>query len=441
MEAGFNLRAVVRETGIAADTLRAWERRYGVPSPRRSAGGHRLYSRRDIDSLRWLVARQADGLTISRAVALWRSLEARGEDPLRAPGFAIPLRLPSTSVLTEGEAIAQLREAWLEGCRAFDEPRAEHHLAQAFAVYPLETVCLEIMGKGLNQIGEEWYRGEASVQQEHFTSELAARRLGVLLEAAPPPTRPGRVMVACPPEERHVFAPLLITLLLRRRGRSVAYLGSDVPLERFIETAAAAGPNLVILVAQRLPTAVSLADVSRVLRRAGYPVAFGGRVFVGRPDLAARVPAHHLGDRLDLAVWAAERLLESGLPPIPTVMDTPGQAVILPAYREGRPALEAQLADAAEDLRIPPDLLATANHFMAESIEAGLALGDMTLVDPEIEWLDCLLHHRHMPVDWLRRYLEVYRQAARQVLTSRAAPVLSWLERRAANGAHARRVE
>ncbi|MCA9937221.1 MAG: MerR family DNA-binding transcriptional regulator, partial [Anaerolineales bacterium] len=38
------MKVVVQETGLKPDTLRAWERRYGVPSPERTAGGHRLYS-------------------------------------------------------------------------------------------------------------------------------------------------------------------------------------------------------------------------------------------------------------------------------------------------------------------------------------------------------------------------------------------------------------
>src|SRR5574338_89090 len=78
----FNLKVVLKETGIAADTLRAWERRYGLPMPQRSAGGHRLYSQRDIHTIKWLIARQAEGLSISRAVDLWNEQTASGSDPL-----------------------------------------------------------------------------------------------------------------------------------------------------------------------------------------------------------------------------------------------------------------------------------------------------------------------------------------------------------------------
>ena len=58
----FNLKVVLKETGLAADTLRAWERRYGMPMPQRTPGGHRLYSERDIEVIKWLMARQSEGL-------------------------------------------------------------------------------------------------------------------------------------------------------------------------------------------------------------------------------------------------------------------------------------------------------------------------------------------------------------------------------------------
>ncbi len=78
----FNLKVVLKETGLTADTLRAWERRYGLPVPQRTAGGHRLYSQRDIETIKWLMKRQTEGLSISRAVDMWKEQLASGVDPL-----------------------------------------------------------------------------------------------------------------------------------------------------------------------------------------------------------------------------------------------------------------------------------------------------------------------------------------------------------------------
>lgn len=78
----YNLKVVLQETDIKPDTLRAWERRYGLPEPERTQGKHRLYSDYDIAIIKWLISRQQEGMSISRAVQLWRNLEESGQDPL-----------------------------------------------------------------------------------------------------------------------------------------------------------------------------------------------------------------------------------------------------------------------------------------------------------------------------------------------------------------------
>ena len=152
----YNLKVVIRETGIKPDTLRAWERRYGLPEPARSAGGHRLYSQYDTETIKWLMVRQEEGLRINRAVKLWRSIEESGQDPLEAmPPEATPAQLPPAEMYT-GSTIDKMRDGWLAACLGFNELAAEQILAQAFARYPLETVCVEVLQKGLSQIGEHW---------------------------------------------------------------------------------------------------------------------------------------------------------------------------------------------------------------------------------------------------------------------------------------------
>src|SRR6187455_875264 len=68
----YSVAAVARHTGVPAVTLRAWERRYGFPCPRRASGGRRLYTQRDIWTLRALRTQTGQGVPISRAIALLR---------------------------------------------------------------------------------------------------------------------------------------------------------------------------------------------------------------------------------------------------------------------------------------------------------------------------------------------------------------------------------
>jgi len=81
----YNLNLIVQETGLKADTIRAWERRYGLPQPSRTAGGHRLYSDYDLQMLNWLSQRQKDGMRISQAAINLQELIEAGEDPFQPP--------------------------------------------------------------------------------------------------------------------------------------------------------------------------------------------------------------------------------------------------------------------------------------------------------------------------------------------------------------------
>src|SRR5512135_2774657 len=248
----YNLKAVLRETGIAADTLRAWERRYGLPMPQRTAGGHRLYSQHDIHLIKWLQARQAEGLSISRAVKRWNEMAASGDDPLEK----------AWEMETQGLAGAHSNldaacEEWLAACLAFDESTAERTLNQAFALYPVETVITHVMLQGLREVGIRWHEGKATVQQEHFMSSLAMRRLDTLVAATPAPGRPAAIILACPPAELHSLPLLYLNVMLRRRGHNVVFLGADVPTEHLEDTIRTVNPDLVVLAAQRLTTAAA----------------------------------------------------------------------------------------------------------------------------------------------------------------------------------------
>ena len=426
----YNLKAVIRETGLKPDTLRAWERRYGLPQPHRTSGKHRLYSQRDIDILDWLIASQQEGLSISRAVEMWRRLEADGQDPLLAVASPKTGAKRAATPPVAGEAIAESRAAWLSACLNFDEPSAEQALAQAFAVYPPETVCFEVLQKGLSQIGDGWHRGEVSVQQEHFASALALRRLDALIASTSAPTRPGRILVTCPANEEHTFSPALITFLLRRRGWEVLYLGANVPATRLEAALAATRPNLVIAPAQQLYTAATLLDMARLVAWEKLAFAFGGLAFNTAPGLRDRIPGHFIGEKLEDVPPMVGRIMASPQPAADVVPTPPAYRVALGHYREKRPAIEAAVWDAIPAADRHLDHLALAGTHLARDIEAALALGDLEFMGADVEWLERLLLNRGIPPEAPRHFLSAYRRALQAHLGDHGKPVIDWLAMR-----------
>src|SRR3954454_10520398 len=63
----YSIGAVARMLGVPAATIRNWEERYAAVVPERSEGGHRLYSRDQVDELRFVAAEVSGGLSAADA--------------------------------------------------------------------------------------------------------------------------------------------------------------------------------------------------------------------------------------------------------------------------------------------------------------------------------------------------------------------------------------
>ena len=99
-EPKYNLGWVVRQTSLTADTIRVWEKRYGVPNPQRTAGNQRLYSDYDIQQLNWLHERTLEGVQISKAVQLWQEQESAQEVHMLLPSGRMPENVGEDAAFT-----------------------------------------------------------------------------------------------------------------------------------------------------------------------------------------------------------------------------------------------------------------------------------------------------------------------------------------------------
>lgn len=282
----YTIKTVVLETGIAPATLRAWERRYGVLSPGRSDGGYRLYSERDIATLRWLKNQVDAGVSISRAVALLEIRRQAGEAPefeVERPGPTAP----AETARCPGAIVDELVDA----LNSFQEAQAEAILTEAFALYPVDVVAEEIIAPTLVQIGEGWHRGEVSVVQEHFATAFLRRRLTSLFDAYPQPSSGPLAITGSAPSEWHDIGILMVSLALRRRGWRVIYLGQNVPVEHLLNEVRKLKPEMLCLSAATADAAAALTDVHAQVAALPDPrprLVFGGGAFNSHPELVQR---------------------------------------------------------------------------------------------------------------------------------------------------------
>jgi DNA-binding transcriptional MerR regulator len=226
----FPIRTVASLTGVHPVTLRAWERRYGLIQPRRTAKGHRLYSRSEIEHIRRVTALLEDGVPISQAGRLLAV----------SPG--------------EGALTPPLTDAWsrygqkVENALAhFDIESLEAIYNEALSLYPVDVVTSRLVLPTLETLGQRWAEGSRTIAEEHFFTAYLRNKLGAQLHhqglGLPGPS----LVAACLPGEHHEIGLLLFCLSASARGYRPILLGANMPLEEIPQAAEQARAQAVIL--------------------------------------------------------------------------------------------------------------------------------------------------------------------------------------------------
>jgi DNA-binding transcriptional MerR regulator/methylmalonyl-CoA mutase cobalamin-binding subunit len=271
---GLRIGALSKRAGVSEHVLRAWETRYGLLAPTRSPSGYRLYSDSDVRRVQRMRSFLAQGLSAAEA--------ARAVLAERSTAAADPVSVRKA----EAGGVATLRSALDD----LDERAAHHVLDELFGALTIEAVIRDVLIPYLHELGDRWGRGEVTVGQEHFASNLIRSRLAGLAPGWGGGQGP-RALLACPPGELHDIALLSFGLVLRRSGWRVIYLGSDCPMADVQRAAAEQQPDLVMLSAadpERFEQARS--DLTELAR--GWTVALAGPG--ASTELAAAVGAQYV---------------------------------------------------------------------------------------------------------------------------------------------------
>ncbi|KRF37100.1 cobalamin B12-binding domain-containing protein [Nocardioides sp. Soil805] len=187
------------------------------------------------------------------------------------------------------KVVSPLDELW-EGIEAFDEDTADRALVGLLWDVPLDEALTRVVVPFLAQLGTRWEDGSLSVAHEHFASNLLRRRLSALAhrhEALPAPDgqRRPRVLLACPPGERHDLMLLCFSLMLSEAGWRTLFLGADTPVTALVSAARAVDADAVVLAATRA-TALTAHSTSVARLSDDHPVFIAGR---GADEEVARV--------------------------------------------------------------------------------------------------------------------------------------------------------
>ena len=293
-EAVYNIAIVARKTGIAENTLRAWERRYDFPASDRTKGGHRLYSAHEVGRIQWVKKRIDEGMQTRNAIQALKHREESGHSMDRPRESPPPSRAPVSSATT--------RERLLEALLVLDKQRADMLIGDALAVHSLEHLILTIIAPTFTAIGQAWEEERIGIATEHFATNYLRQKLQTWMQMAPPeyPVRP--VVLACAPGELHEGGLLILGLLLQRLRWPVVYLGQSVDLPDLNSFVDNIKPSMIVFVAMSEDSAQALSQWPQWLSieqdKKTPIVTYAGYIFTQDPTWIERVPGVYLGNTL-----------------------------------------------------------------------------------------------------------------------------------------------
>lgn len=231
---------VERDTGLAKETLRVWERRYNFPHPERDTFGERVYPSDQVIKLR----------LIKRLIDL-------GYRPGKVIGFTVDelQALAQQSSASRKSAPAPVHpelQACLDLCKNHQMEAFRRKLTQAMLVMGLKNFVIDLVAPLTTRVGDAWACGQLAVFEEHLFAESVQIVLRGAVFSVPQVNhsngapRP-RVLLTTLPQERHGLGLLMAEAMFAAEGAHCIPLGVQTPLPEIVEGACVMQADIVAL--------------------------------------------------------------------------------------------------------------------------------------------------------------------------------------------------
>lgn len=238
------IQVAARRSGLSADVIRVWERRYGAVKPERSGTNRRLYSDEDVERLLLLgqVTRAGRRIGDVAGLALKELRDMANEDKLAANKAG-----PLASARPRTQPARNYLEACLDAIDQMDSVALDAVLSNASVDLSVPMLLEQLLMPLMREIGERWHDGTFRVAHEHLASALVRSFMGALRNVGPPPAGAPEIIVATPAGTRHEIGALMVAVLAASDGWRVTYLGPDLPAEDIAAATKSKGARAVAL--------------------------------------------------------------------------------------------------------------------------------------------------------------------------------------------------
>jgi MerR family transcriptional regulator, light-induced transcriptional regulator len=302
------IQVVTRRTGISADVLRVWEKRYAVVTPVRSTSGRRLYSDDDIERLRLLVQATRTGRTIGQVASLpAAALVALLDEGSPAPRRVGPRAFDAAAA--PPSPAADVLDAAIAAIGDFDGVALDLLLRRAIVALSADQFLDAVVVPLVDYLRVRVLDGSLRRSHGHLAHAVLRRVLDHVVATATAPLASRDLVVGLLGGHAHELDALIVAATAASDGWRVTYVGPGVPADDIADTleqvdarvlvlsvAATPGDRLIPRELRRLrallPTRVELlvvgtsADAPRTVR-----AETGATPLVGLAMLRARLGA------------------------------------------------------------------------------------------------------------------------------------------------------
>ena len=211
-----------RRVGVTVDTLRIWQRRYGLGASGTSPGGHRRYAKGDLRRLRmvrFLIQSDVPAGEAARSVlaATAQATQSGPEDAVR--GLALPTAVNPATHRLVGAALD------------LDGPSVSQLISHELDTRGVVATWDGLLRPALVAVSEGWSGQPHTIAVEHLLSHMITAALNAFRPQSSLPSRPdvGPILLVCAPEEEHELPVTVLAAALAERGLPATVLGARTP--------------------------------------------------------------------------------------------------------------------------------------------------------------------------------------------------------------------
>jgi MerR family transcriptional regulator, light-induced transcriptional regulator len=284
----YSIRELTRMTGLSADVLRVWERRYGFPQPSRDESGARIYSPSDVERL----------VLVQRALRRGHRIGAvigHSDQELQS------LVEHDTSDLQLQPGNSPVVERVMEALCSNDDQRMVWELRHAALNLGTQAFVREVAAPLTRAIGTAWEQGRVGIRHEHLLSDVLITQLRLMWAVQLGGQRGLKVLLATLPSEHHALGLEMVGAYLAGLGVTPRSMGPNVPPAEIADTVEALEVDgLGLSVSQGADLVAAQLNLNLLDARLGgrCPIAVGGAA-AGKLVLPAGAALTSTWDQLD----------------------------------------------------------------------------------------------------------------------------------------------